>query len=58
MVKVDCVHEACRESFDAGASSRDITIARSMLMDDFSFELISKYTGLSFDELKELKNSL
>ena len=66
MGKVDCVQEACRESYDAGvsqgisqgASKNAEAVARSMLRHDLSLEVISDCTGLSFEEIEELKMNL
>ncbi len=63
MGKVDCVMEACRESYDKGVSDgvsqNSEDIARRLLnMGKLSLLEISKTTGLSLDEIKKLGNIL
>lgn len=58
MGKIDCVTEACNESYDKGASDTIADVVKSMLRDNFDYEVISKHTGLSVGEIKELEKSL
>ena len=64
MGKVDCVQEACRESYEAGRSkglsdgARDASInfARNLLVNTgLSDEEISKNTGLPLEKIRELR---
>ena len=42
--------------FNEGHESRNIEIAKLMLKDNVDFNTIQKYTGLSLEEIEELKN--
>lgn len=61
MGKVDCVWEACQESYDdgwsVGKSESMEDVARSMLADDVPFEFISRHTGLPLEKLMEIKKA-
>lgn len=67
MGKVDCVMEACRESYDKGISkgisqgisqgARDIA-KKLLLSTDLSCEDIAENTGLSLDEIITIKNNI
>ena len=41
--------------YDKGKNMEKIEIAKTMLQDTNDYYLISKYTGLSIDEIKELQ---
>ena len=43
------------KGMDKGINQRNIEIAKMMLQDTNDYNLISKYTGLSIDEIKELQ---
>ena len=42
------------ESYEKGEKNKQIEIAKLMLKDDIPLESISKYTGLSIDEINKL----
>jgi len=42
------------ESYEKGKEERNLEIAKAMLKDEVSLENISKYTGLSIDEINKL----
>ena len=59
MGKVDCVMEACNESYENGVNDRNIEIAINLLKNsNLSFEEISENTGLPLEKVKELKSNL
>ena len=43
------------EGYDAGAKAEKISIAKNLLKDGISKEVVSKNIGLSIEELEELK---
>ena len=43
------------EGYDAGAKTEKISIAKNLLKDGISKEVVSKNIGLSIEELEELK---
>ena len=43
-----------KEGYEQGMSSRNIEIAKNMLKDNIDISIISKYTGLSKEEIEEL----
>lgn len=45
-----------KNSLDTAKIEKAIEIAKSMLIDNLSIELISKYTGLSIEKVDELRN--
>ena len=47
--------EGRAEGLAEGINQRNIDIAKNMLKDNMSLEMISKYTGLSIDEINDLK---
>ena len=48
---------AKREGLEEGRTEEKYTVARNMLADNMSVELIAKFTGLSADEISELSKS-
>ena len=59
MGKVDCVMEACNESYDNGMNDKSIEIAINFLRNsNDSLEKISKITGLPLEKVMELKSNL
>ena len=44
-----------KEGFEIGKQENKIETARKMLEDNLDIKMISKYTGLSSEEIKELK---
>lgn len=59
MTKIDCVVEFGQEKYDAGIQDKSEEIARDLLVDGvYSIEKISELTGLSIDEIEELKKDL
>ena len=48
------VNSAFKEGMDKGEKNKQIEIAKSMLEDEESLERISKYTGLSIEEIKNI----
>ena len=49
---------AKEEGIEQGAKENSIEIAKKMLADNISIEQISKFTGVSIDELEKLKNNI
>ena len=45
-----------RKGIEQGAQQEKIDIAKNMLKDNVSLEMIEKYTGLSIEEIKEVQN--
>ena len=43
---------------EQGENRKSIEIAKKMLADNISIEQISKFTGVSIDELEKLKNNI
>ena len=43
------------DGYDAGAKAKEIEIAKNLLKDGIPIEVVSKNTGLSIEELEELK---
>ena len=43
---------------EQGENRKSIEIAKKMLADNISIEKISKFTGVSIDELEKLKNNI
>jgi hypothetical protein len=59
MGKVDCVMEACRESYEQGKKDSSIEIATNCLKNsNLSLEVISVCTGLPLEKVMELKSNL
>ena len=66
MAKVDCVQEACRNSFDEGESKGiakgiaegKIIVAKRMLDEGVDLDVISRCTGLSMEDILELDGDL
>lgn len=52
---VNAVNTARLEGREEGERKKQIEIARQMMSDGMSIEIISKYTGLSVEDLRELK---
>lgn len=59
MGKVDCVMEACEESYDEGMSDGmskgKEDVAKSMLRDNFADDVVSRHTGLPLERIAKLK---
>ena len=49
------IKEASKKALELGANQEKIEIAKNMLKDINDYQLISKYTGLSVEEIKKLK---
>jgi predicted transposase/invertase (TIGR01784 family) len=66
MAKVDCVQEACRNSFDEGESKGiakgiaegKIIVAKRMLDEGVDLDVISRCTGLSMVGISKLLDNL
>ena len=43
------------DSYETGKSDEKIEIAKAMLQDTNNYEVISKYTGLSIEEIEKLQ---
>ena len=43
------------DSYETGKSDKSIEIAKAMLQDTNNYEVISKYTGLSIEEIKNIQ---
>ena len=43
------------DSYETGKSDEKIEIAKAMLQDTNNYEVISKYTGLSIEEIEQLQ---
>ena len=56
MAKVDCVQEACRESYEKGVRDASINFARNLLVNTgLSDEEISVIVDLPLEEIAELR---
>ena len=51
-------NEGITIGLEKGAYQTKIETAKNMLQTDISIELISRFTGLSMDEVKEIKNTM
>ena len=58
MARVDCIVEMREEEFNKGYEKGLIKAAKNLLIEGFSVELVSKYTTLSLDKVKDLKIGL
>ena len=62
MVKIDCIQEMLQEEYNAGYEEGRIEasemIAKNFISKGFDLQLISKYTDLSLDKIKELKREI
>jgi len=63
MGKVDCVAEACKNSFEEGHSEgysegKDIVVRNMLVNSDLSVEEISRISGVSLDKVVDLKSRL
>ena len=47
--------EGFKEGYEEGVYEAKVERAKKMLQDNLDFNIISKYTGLSIEELKKLK---
>ena len=47
--------EGIMEGIEKGREEGRIEAARNMLADEISIDLVAKYTGLSIEQIKELK---
>ena len=47
---------AYEDGLEQGAEQRNIEIAKNMLKDTNDYQLISKYTGLSVENIRKLEN--
>ena len=57
MGKVDCVMEACNESYEKGFKQGSIEIAKNLLANsDLSLAEIAENTGLPLKKVEELKS--
>ena len=53
--RLDGYDDGKAEGFEAGAKAKEIEIAKNLLKDGIPIEVVSKNTGLSIEELEELK---
>ena len=53
--RAEGIAEGIEQGRVEGINQRNIDIAKNMLKDDMSLEIISKYTGLSINEINDLK---
>ena len=55
MGKVDCVKEACQNSYNDGRSEEREAIVLNMLAEGYSLESIYRCTTLSIEDIERLK---
>ena len=48
------MQQGIEQGIEQGAQQEKIDIAKSMLKDNVSLEMIEKYTGLSLEDIKKL----
>ena len=53
--RLDGYDDGYDNGYDAGAKTKEIEIAKNLLKDGIPIEVVSKNTGLSIEELEELK---
>ena len=53
--RLDGYDDGKAEGLEAGAKAKEIEIAKNLLKDGIPIEVVSKNTGLSIEELEELK---
>ena len=52
--KYDTIKNSKEEGFEEGETKKQIEIAKKMLEDNLDVNTISKYTGLSIDEIEKM----
>ena len=52
------INSARLDGYDDGAKAKEIEIANNLLKNGISIDLVSESTGLSVEELKELKKEV
>ena len=52
------LEQGLEQGFADGANHEKREIAKSMLNDNLPFDIISKYTNLSFEEIKKIEENL
>ena len=54
-LKNEGIEQGIQQGIEQGVEKRNIEIARNMINDKVDFDSISKYTGLSINEIKNIK---